>query len=522
MQLNYYGFSDKPFELSPDPKFLYLFPGYQEALELVWKGITDRKGLIIVTGEVGTGKTMLIHSLMARLPAQVKTAFIFHSTYDFKEMLEKIYSELGDRPSNEGEDDFKIRILSSLSQLRERGELLAAFIDEAQKLSEKVLRGLLDLLDSEPWISETLQLVLVGQPEFEERIDTVVPGYRTRISPQRVRINALSIEESLNYIEHRLRTAGRPSSEIFSPKALSMISEYSNGIPRLINIVCDNALFAGYNESLKKIEPDTIRKIIGNLEGPEKEYKFRGKNSKRSRRFQAGNRFFIKGRLPILGGLAVGIVVFLWYGEITDYLDDLTPPALVKTFLGKKGNPVEVKKSQREAPMNTGGSALKPEEVPKPSSQRNQEEPVSFIAAPSIRRIHVTDGETLSRLALQYYGKYNESLMDLILFYNPTVKNINLILVDQKIQLPELSEASLIMEIADKNYRIHLGTFSSPEKAMALNGLPALKGKEITVQPKTISSQRKWYRVEAGTFESGQEALKVLKTLREAGLLPFF
>ena len=148
MPLEYYGFSDKPFELSPDLKFLYLTPGYRIALEAVCRGITDQKGLIVLSGEVGTGKTMLIYGVMERLPQKVKTAFIFHSTYNLRELLEQIFSELEEPVPSEGIVELKKNFLSYLEKLKGRGEILALLLDEAQKLSEEVVRGLLSLLRS--------------------------------------------------------------------------------------------------------------------------------------------------------------------------------------------------------------------------------------------------------------------------------------------------------------------------------------------------------------------------------------
>jgi general secretion pathway protein A len=522
MQLNYYGFSDKPFELSPDPKFLYLTSGYKEALETVWKGITERKGLIILTGEVGTGKTMLIYSIIARLPTHIKAALIFHPTYNFKELIELIYLELGESPPTEGINDFEIRILAYLRKLREQGKILAVFIDEAQKLSEDVLRGLLNFLDSEPWISQTLQLVLVGQTEFEETLNTTTLGYRSRISPKQVRINILSMKESLDYIEHRLIIVGKSSSEIFSPQALSLITENSKGIPRVINNVCDNALFIGSNEWLQRIDLDTIQKVIRSLDGPEIKSKVWRKSSKQAPPSQSRYRLSVKQGLLIFFGLALGIVFFLWHTEFTDYLTDSRWPWFVKTQMGKIRNPGEVIKPQKETQKNSAGLPVIPKDVPKPTQEKSLEKQAPSIETPSIRMIQVKKGTTLSLLALQYYGKFNESLIDLILFHNPTIKNIDLVLVDQKIKLPELNEEALIIEVASKNYNIYLGTFSDSKKANEFNNQPSLKGKKITIQSKNISRRRTWYRVEAGIFESKQEALEVIKTLRGKGLLPFF
>ncbi|MBI4766307.1 MAG: AAA family ATPase, partial [Deltaproteobacteria bacterium] len=253
MQLEYYGFSDKPFELSPDLKFLYLSLGFRMALETAARGIIERKGLIVLTGEVGTGKTMLIYGVMEKLPPKVKTAFIFHSTYNFKELLQQLFYESEEAVPTGGIAELKTSFLKYLNQLKDRGELLAILLDEAQKLSEEVFKGLFSLLETEPWVSETLQVVLVGQPELEETFNAAFLRYHPKITPLRIKISLLSSKESLEYIEHRLRKVGRSSVDIFSSQSLSRIVEKAGGIPRVINIICDNALFAGFRGSVRRI-----------------------------------------------------------------------------------------------------------------------------------------------------------------------------------------------------------------------------------------------------------------------------
>ncbi|HMK65081.1 MAG TPA: AAA family ATPase, partial [Thermodesulfobacteriota bacterium] len=203
MPLEYYHLAEKPFELSPDPKFLFFTPGYEEALNTVLEGIIGRRGLIVITGEAGTGKTLLVYSLMNRLPSSIKTGFLFHSTFNFTEILTEILMDLGEPPAGESED-LKIKFLDFLMKLKERGEALAVFIDEAQKLSEDALRGLLQLLNREPWIPEILQWVLVGQTEFEKNFNTISTAFPRLHSPLRTRLSLLSDQESLDYIEHRL------------------------------------------------------------------------------------------------------------------------------------------------------------------------------------------------------------------------------------------------------------------------------------------------------------------------------
>lgn len=269
MLLDFYGFLDKPFELSPDLTFLFLTRSYQMALENIVKGINEKRGLMVLIGEVGTGKTMLIHEVMERLPQKVKTAFIFHSTYEFNELLQQILFELGEPTAFEETQELKKPFIGYLREIREQGESLAVLIDEAHLLPKDVVEDLFQLFELEPWISETLQIVLVGQPELEETYVAAFYKYRLQKSPLGIKIIPLSAKESQDYIEYRLRKVGKHSIEIFSPQAISLIVKKAEGIPRQINNLCDNALLAGYRATVKIIGADIIHKVIKNLEGPD-------------------------------------------------------------------------------------------------------------------------------------------------------------------------------------------------------------------------------------------------------------
>jgi general secretion pathway protein A len=258
MYNEFYGFSEKPFEVTPDPRFLYLTPSHREALDSMIDGIKNRRGFISITGEAGTGKTTLIHSLLNSLGEKVKTIYIFHSTITFKELLKTILSELDLGVGEESEPAFLYRLVKYLTQMG-ADETLAIIIDEAQNLAEELMQELQMFSDLE---AKAIQIVLVGQPEsqglsqFKQRI---------RIKHQ---IRALTGEESMDYIDRRLRLVGRSSSQMFTPKALSMICSYAQGIPRIINILCDNAFLMGYNLSQKKIDVDIIREVIKDIKGP--------------------------------------------------------------------------------------------------------------------------------------------------------------------------------------------------------------------------------------------------------------
>jgi len=237
MYNKFYGFSEKPFEVIPDPRFLYLTPSHREALDSMIDGIKNRRGFISLTGETGTGKTILIHSLLNRLDVKVKTAYIFHPTITFKELLKTILSELDLEVMEESEPAFLYRLAKYLTQMG-ADETLAIIIDEAQNLPEEVIQKLQIFSNLE---AKTIQVILVGQPEFEDKLNSQgLSQFKQRIRIKR-QIRAFSGEESMDYINHRLRLVGKRSSQMFTPKALSMIYSYAQGIPRLINILCDNA-----------------------------------------------------------------------------------------------------------------------------------------------------------------------------------------------------------------------------------------------------------------------------------------
>jgi general secretion pathway protein A len=263
--LDYFGLLDKPFELTPDPSFLYLTGSYKMALENILTGINERKGLMVLIGEVGTGKTMLIHTVLERLPQEVKTSFIFHPTFKLYELLQQILFDLRELEAGEENQELKKPFLVYLRKIREQGELLVVLIDEAHLLSKDVVEDLFRLFELEPWISEILQVVLVGQPELEETYLDVFYKYRLPKTPLGIKINPLSTKESLDYIMHRLKIVGKSSAEIFSPQAITLIVEKAEGIPRVINNICDNALFTAYNASMKIIGADIIKKVVGNL-----------------------------------------------------------------------------------------------------------------------------------------------------------------------------------------------------------------------------------------------------------------
>jgi len=230
-------------------------------------GIRERRGFISISGEVGTGKTTLIYSLLGRLDESVKTVHIFHTKATFEELLKNILLELEVPNIQEGKIDL-LRLLNEyLIQKLAHGENLAVIIDEAQNLSPDVLEELRMLSNLETPKTKLLQIVLVGQPELETKLNSEeLRQLKQRIGIRR-RISRLNEEESREYIDHRLKLVGSRSSAVFTPEALSQIRQYAGGIPRIINILCDSGFLIGYGLSKKRIDASIIQEVIRDMEG---------------------------------------------------------------------------------------------------------------------------------------------------------------------------------------------------------------------------------------------------------------
>ena len=269
MYTQYYGFSENPFNITPDPRFLYLTPGHREALAALVYGIRERKGFVALTGEVGTGKTTLLYRLLDNLDEKVHTAFIFHTSTTYRELLRNMMSELGLPVTDD--DTFLLidRLNRYLIERAVAGEIVALIIDEAQNLSEEVLENIRLLSNLETRTTKLLQIVLCGQPELEAKLNaTGLRQLRQRIAIMR-RIEPLGDAECREYLEHRLKIVGSNAGRLFTPGAMILLRTHSRGIPRIINVMCDNALLIGFAASRKKIDEaimfEVIRDMIGVL-----------------------------------------------------------------------------------------------------------------------------------------------------------------------------------------------------------------------------------------------------------------
>ncbi|MGH7927268.1 MAG: ExeA family protein, partial [Candidatus Binatia bacterium] len=267
MYTTYFGFREKPFNVTPDPRFFFGSPIYTEVYANLTYAVRERKGFAALTGQVGTGKTTLLRKLMDDLATTARFVYFYNTNLNFEELLTFICEELNLRVDrNEGRLG-KIRSLNEflLEQLR-RGGTGVLLIDESQNLGSDVLENLRLLSNLETGREKLLQIVLAGQPEFEEKLDqSELRQLKQRISIH-CRLNCLKAREVGPFIAHRLTAVGPKRDDLFVPEAIRKVAFYSKGVPRLINIICDNALLIAYATSQETVSPGIIDEVAHDLQ----------------------------------------------------------------------------------------------------------------------------------------------------------------------------------------------------------------------------------------------------------------
>ncbi len=262
MYKTFYGLKENPFNVNPDPRFLYLTKQIEEALTGLMYGIQTRKGFITLTGEVGTGKTTLVNRLLDWLhQRRARTAFLFNSRMNSNQLFDFILAEFDIPCESKSKSQQLLKLNHWLLERYRMGETVVLIIDEAQNLTYPVLEEIRLLTNLETSTEKLLQIVLSGQPELEEKLK--LPQFRQlrqRIM-LRCRTSPLSQEQTQEYIAERLRIAGATGEPIFSPKAVETIHVYSLGIPRVINLLCEHSLVNAFVDQQRPIQPKIVEDV---------------------------------------------------------------------------------------------------------------------------------------------------------------------------------------------------------------------------------------------------------------------
>ncbi len=268
MYLNFYNLTEKPFNLTPDPHFLYLGESHRKALTLMTYAVQERRGFMVVTGEVGTGKTTLIHALLRKLDTETQTVFIFNPILEVKDFFKFVCIDLGVKARDGTKGDCLLEIYQFLVKSYKKRRTVVMIIDEAHNLNPFLLEEIRLLSNFETAKDKLIQIILVGQPELTYTLNLA----QFRPLKQRISlwfyINPLNRREADEYVTSRLYKAGMETS-CFTEKAIDEIFRYSKGIPRLINVLCDHCLTVGYALDKNKIDEKIVKEAIADLETSE-------------------------------------------------------------------------------------------------------------------------------------------------------------------------------------------------------------------------------------------------------------
>jgi general secretion pathway protein A len=262
----YFGFAKRPFELTPDPAFLYLGEAHREGLATLVYGVQSGKGFVLITGEVGTGKTTLLHALLAQLDSSTACAFVFNPRLEPLDFFRLLFEELGIETPCRSKAEYLLTLNKFLIERLEKNEPTLLIIDEAQNLSTEMLEEIRLLSNLETPTSKLIQIMLVGQPELK----TLLARPELRQLRQRIalrhHLRPFDEKEIRSYVGERLARAGYTGRGLFKRGALRELYAVTGGIPRLVNVVCDSALLAAYSRDKQLLDAALIREAAQDLE----------------------------------------------------------------------------------------------------------------------------------------------------------------------------------------------------------------------------------------------------------------
>ena len=482
MYCGYYGFSEKPFEVTPDPKFLFLSPSHRETLASLVYGIRERRGFIALVGEVGTGKTTLINAAIERLEGNTKVAYLSNTALNFNQMLLMVLQEL--RLVDPGQRVGKVEAIRLLNDFTIRhlseGGNVVLIIDEAQNLDATSMENLRLLSNLETRKHKLIQIVLAGQPELDAKLGR--PDLRQlaqRVSMRRS-IASLKEEETYEYLRHRLDVADYRGSELFPKRAKKLIYECSEGIPRRINILCDNALLIGFALKKKTIDIDCLAEAAGDLKwAPIEKASKRASSDAKPPSPQLApksstSRFALAAGITLAAALAfVFGITFggsgLPFSVTVPFFSNKSPKAgsspvhesvpLVRSIIPTMPDSVPKlgvddhtnPKGMTASTLGEVETPVQPEHVASPSTLEATEfSSEQEIAQPD--KITVTDKsepvsgrvvvverfDTLSGIIQRDYGRYGDKLLTEVLKENPEIRSPDRISIGQVIRMPEV------------------------------------------------------------------------------------
>lgn len=503
MYQSFFGFRVKPFELTPDPSFLYLSPDLNETIATLRYGIIQRRGFVLLIGEPGTGKTTLINSLMDQEGQDTNFAYIFNPDLNFNDLLHSVLIEfdlasIDERPSrNKALHRLKTFVIDQF----EKDRNTAIIVDEAQGLDVKTLENLRLLSNLETRRHKLIQIILSGQPQLENTLNHRSLTQLVQRIGLRRRTKPLAEKETSEYIDHRLKVAGFSGQQLFANKARHLIWAYSKGIPRMINIICENSLLAGYANNKTRIDASIVQEAYEDLNAvPLGDFDSSQNGSKdtsadttveiyQPTEDQSGDahedlqklseerdedvadvvgeirsklipnqtsepveknagRFRIAWIAAIAGVVIIAniVILYVFVGSFKEFKNEFS--LKLETLKEEIQTKANLNNAAPAGNQNEGKQIDKEIDAQKGKSDLKSEAKAttdhSFVeSSPDVERANennsvvVRRGETLSKIIIRVYGREDPGLLNAILKINPDIKNPDLIFEKQIIRLPQ-------------------------------------------------------------------------------------
>lgn len=534
MYNDFFGFSDSPFENNLDQRFLFLSQDHNEVLAALFYFIQEEKPFALLCGDVGTGKTMLINSFLARLQKSAIPIIISNPTVQYQEILLWVASKLGINNTNKSILDLVDDVKEALIKEKIRGRKYILIIDEAHLLSDQSLEHIRLLSNIETPQQKLLQILLVGQYELSHKLSTPeMRQLRQRISINRFLSN-LDKDESIQYIDHRLRVVGSNFLSCFKPGCRNLIYRITGGVPRLINQVCDNALLICKTEGPAKVNKKIIKKADEAL---------------RSDLIFTPKSFSLMKPLTITSICLVLLVVLgvlsfrAYFGnkhapmrpeqftsnerplhsmvpESEDTENTPIPPVLpvlqeplLSTI--EKHPEIEFYEHVSSAPVNTDEGLTEKHKLSsqhQPSKKELQTPSGENESASLFEKIVIKEGDTLMKIASRHYDQNLDAGVDAILQANPAIKNIDIIYPDQEIIIPKIKTnvIRLIKSATNKEtyYMVQVSTLSKSSKTTKDNIAQQLREKGYPAHVTKVQDQngKHIYDIYIGRYKTETEA----------------
>lgn len=477
MYYEHFRLTGEPFSLTPDPAFLFPSEKHREAMAAVQYGLLNGRGFVTLIGEVGTGKTTILYSVLSRLGPEIATAYVPYTAHRFDDLLRVALTDLGSRPAAGAS---RLELLEALQafllQRDSAGQRVALVIDEAQSLSDETFEELRLLSNFETYTHKLLQIVLVGQPELQDRLSQRnLRQLRQRVSVHAV-INPLDADEMRAYIGHRLQQVrGDPS--LFAPAALRAIVRHSQGIPRRANILCHNAMLFAFAHDQSVVTPEAAAEAIAEIDERRPGWIGRGA----LRRLPIGGfwRRYLPAGTAFAAGLALALALAWAFGRTLDRAPaaDTEEPPIAIAPEAPVTPPVALPAPAPSAAPRPAPLALSREPVAAPAPSPDLApaapadeaapavEPAPDVSAPPLtrteappaegaaRRIQMPAGGSILGVARDLYGaspdeREAQRLLDEVLRLNPELRDVNVVMAGAELRFPVSLETTEEQESA--------------------------------------------------------------------------